>query len=446
MSRALNVPSYRLHKQSGQAVVTLSDGLGGRRDVLLGKHGTAESRAEYARILAEWEANGRRLQVADNGAGTLSVNELILAFVLYAEQHYRRDDGSTTNELNECRAALKPLKELYGSLPVADFGPLKLKAVRQRMADARRHFARFKVGDNILDRHVWERAFRRTDGGTCQVLWRGKWHDAEQLRDGQALSRGVINNRIRRIVRMFKWAVSEELAPESVWRSLTTVRGLERGRTEVRETEAVKPVPDAHVLAVLPHATPPVAAMLELQLVTGMRPGEARIMRACDLDTAGEVWLYRPAHHKTRHKGKERVVAIGPRGQAIIKKFLKLDTRAYLFSPRDAIAHFRARQRKNRKTPVQPSQQDRSKTKPRKLPGECYTMSAYATAVAKACVKADVSHFHPHQIRHTHATEVRRRFGLEAAQVALGHSQAQITEVYAERDLALAAKAAQEIG
>jgi integrase len=158
--------------------------------------------------------------------------------------------------------------------------------------------------------------------------------------------------------------------------------------------------------------------MLELQLVTGMRPGEGRIMRACDLDTTGDVWFYRPAHHKTRHKGKARAVAIGPRGQAIIKKFLKLGTQAYLFSPRDAIAHFRAEQRANRKTPVQPSQQDRSKNRPSKQPGECYTMSAYATAVAKACVKAEVPHYHPHQVRHTHATEVRRRYGLEAAQVA----------------------------
>jgi hypothetical protein len=55
MPRRHSVPSYRLHKQSGQAIVTLTDGLGGRRDVLLGKYGTPESRAEYARVLAEWE-------------------------------------------------------------------------------------------------------------------------------------------------------------------------------------------------------------------------------------------------------------------------------------------------------------------------------------------------------------------------------------------------------
>ena len=55
------VPTYRRHKQSKQAVVTLPEGLGNRRDVLLGKYGTAASWQEYARVISEWEANGRRL-------------------------------------------------------------------------------------------------------------------------------------------------------------------------------------------------------------------------------------------------------------------------------------------------------------------------------------------------------------------------------------------------
>src|SRR5262245_17234001 len=98
MPRTPNVPSYRLHKQSGQAVVTLTDGLGGRRDVLLGRHGTAESRQEYARVIAEWEANGRRLTAA-KAVGSLSINELLLAFWQHAEQHYRDADGRPTDEL-----------------------------------------------------------------------------------------------------------------------------------------------------------------------------------------------------------------------------------------------------------------------------------------------------------------------------------------------------------
>ena len=52
----------------------------------------------------------------------------------------------------------------------------------------------------------------------------------------------------------------------------------------------------------------------------------------------------------------------------------------------------------------------------------------------------------PNRLRHSRATEIRRRYGLEAAQVALGHSRADVTQVYAERDLALAERVAREIG
>lgn len=51
-----------------------------------------------------------------------------------------------------------------------------------------------------------------------------------------------------------------------------------------------------------------------------------------------------------------------------------------------------------------------------------------------------------HQLRHLLATEVRRAFGLEAAQVVLGHSHAAITQVYAERDVARALEVAARIG
>src|SRR5262249_52884377 len=121
------------------------------------------------------------------------------------------------------------------------------------------------------------------------------------------LCRGVVNRRVARVVRAFKWAVSEELIPESTWRALTTVRGLERGRCKVRETVPVGPVNPDHVRAVLPHVLPPVRAMIELQRLTGARPGEVCILRDCDVDRSGPVWLYRPTRHKTTHKGKDRL-------------------------------------------------------------------------------------------------------------------------------------------
>jgi hypothetical protein len=136
MSRSLHIPSYRRHKQSGQAIVTLTNNLGERRDVLLGKYGTPESQAEYTRVLAEWQANGRRFPQPTAVGPDLTVNELILAFWQHAEQHYRRPDGTQTAEIHCLRAALRPLLQLFGHTRVKDFGPLSLKAVRERMIES----------------------------------------------------------------------------------------------------------------------------------------------------------------------------------------------------------------------------------------------------------------------------------------------------------------------
>jgi hypothetical protein len=87
MAKPRLLPFYRHHRQSGQAVVTLTDGFGGRRDVLLGKYGSAASRSAYDRVIAEWIGNGRRLctLVADD----LSMNELALAYWNHAKAYHQ---------------------------------------------------------------------------------------------------------------------------------------------------------------------------------------------------------------------------------------------------------------------------------------------------------------------------------------------------------------------
>jgi integrase len=405
MSRRKQIPSYRLHKQSGQAVVTLPDGLGGRRDVLLGLYDSPASKTEYDRVIAEWVANGWRLTGPSlAGSAVLSVNELILRFWPHAEQHYRHPDGTPTNELNDFRLSLRPLRELYGHTAVKDFGPLALKAVRQKLIDT-------------------------------------------------GLSRGVINQRVGRVRRLFRWGVEEELVPPSVLHGLQAVRGLQKGRSAARETEPVRPVPEAIVEAVLPFLRPQVAAMVQVQLLTGMRPGEMVVMRGIDLDTSGKVWVYRPGSdqgpegaHKTAHRGFARVVLIGPRGQEILKPWLRLNVEEYLFQPWEAVTALRTDQRSRRKTRVQPSQQNRKKKNPKRKPGGRYTVRSYAVAIGRACLKAGVPHFHPHQIRHTKATEIRREAGLDAARAVLGHRSPVITEVYAEIDVGKAAEVMAKLG
>jgi integrase len=358
-----------------------------------------------------------------------------------------------------------------------------LKAVRQRMIDAREYRVRRTEDPTARERWLSEWNVRPEEG--C-ARFSKKWHPVEVLGHRPALSRGVINQRVGRLVRMFRWGVAEELVPETVHRALATVKGLEKGRCTVRETKPVKPVPVAHVEAVLPHVLPPVAAMIRMQLLTGARPGEVCVMRGCDIDTTGDVWLYRPARHKTKHRGKSRIIAIGPKAQEVVCPFLLVRcpgcgaggtaaalgwTRGlcatchprraadslsgarpedlpdrYVFSPREAVEQMRAAMRARRKTKVQPSQRVRRVRTPRRAPGERYTPLSYLYAIRRTCLKLGIEPWHPHQLRHSHATEVRKRYGLEAAQVTLGHSRAAVTEIYAERDLGLALKVAAEMG
>lgn len=397
MPRPPRVPSYRRHKQSGQAVVTLPDGHGGRRDVLLGTYGTSASRKEYARALAEWEAGGRNLPSAASGRD-LTINELLVRYWRFAEGYYRKN-GEPTTQIDRIRFALRPLKNLYGHTRAADFGPLGLKTIREWMVK-------------------------------------------------QGWARKYINALIGCIKRVFKWGTSEELIPPSVHHGLQAVDGLKKGRTPARETEPIRPVADEHVQAVLPFLYAPVRALVQVQRLTGMRPCEVLMMRLCDIDrSAGRTWLYRPGSHKTEHHGISRVVFLGPQAQRILELFLDgRDPGCYLFSPREGMTAFRADQRQRRKTKVQPSQWDRRSRRPRKQPGHYYTVDSYRRAIVRACDQAGIPHWHPNQLRHAKATEIRRESGLDAARAVLGHRSPAVTEVYAELDMTKAAEIMEKLG
>jgi integrase len=196
------------------------------------------------------------------------------------------------------------------------------------------------------------------------------------------------------------------------------------------------------------------ADMVRLQLETGMRSGELVAMRACDIDMTGKVWLYRPAQHKTLHHGHGLVVPIGPKGQEIIRRYLLVDTQAFLFSPARNMEERARALRLARKTKVQPSQLDRRMLKPKKKPGHYYTVRSYSIAIGAAIKRHNagkpesehIPHWHPHMLRHTRALELKREFGLDVARAVLGHKSPVITEHYATLDIAAAAAAMERIG
>lgn len=176
------------------------------------------------------------------------------------------------------------------------------------------------------------------------------------------------------------------------------------------------------------------------QRLTGARPGEAVALCMKDIDTTGDVWTYSPAAHKNTWRGKGRTIAIGPRGRQLLEQFKPADPDAPVFPTADGTAYTVSGYRQAVKRacdrvfhpPAPPVQQ------------EDETVAAWwarLTDEQREAVKAWQKEHrrHPNQLRHAFATEARRLFGLEGAQVALGHSKADTTLIYAERDHALSA-------
>jgi integrase len=344
------IPAYRLHRPSGQAVVTLNG-----HDHYLGKHGTTESRAAYDHLIARWLADGKR-PIRD--AQGPSINEVLLAFWEHAQDYYRKN-GRATSQIKIIRAACRGARDLCRDVSAREFSPARLKAIRQKWVDA---------GD----------------------------------------SRYYINKRIGVLKQVMAWAAAEELIPGPVAAALKMVRGLGRGRTTAPDRDPVPPAPEADVAATLAHLPPPVAAMVRLQLLTGMRPGEACTLRPGDLDRSAPVWTYRPPAHKTEHHGRARIIYLGPQAQAVLTPFLE---------------------------GCEPES-----------PAFPMVVQTYRRTIARACVRASVPAWKPNQLRHNAATRLRAEFGLDIAQVILGHSTADVTQVYAEVDRDKAIEVMRRVG
>lgn len=284
MSTSNNVPKYSLHKATGQARVII-----GGKHHYLGKYGSPGSRNLYAKLIGQ--QFHKESDLPESALGTfpaLTVDELISHYLDHAEKYYCFE-GKPTKEYTCMVEAVRHLRPLYGDSEAKDFGPKKLTIVRESMIR-------------------------------------------------QRLARTVINNRVNRIKRVFKWAVSIELIPPSVFQAIITFDGLKFGRSDAKETDPVKPVPDAAIKAVTDIVSPQIAAMAWLQRYTGMRPGEVVIMRPCDIKKSGAIWVFEPYTHKNKYRGHRRLVPLGPKAQELLKPFMNRKAEEFLFSPVEAEA------------------------------------------------------------------------------------------------------------
>jgi len=115
-SKPRRVPSYRLHKASGLARTIING-----QHIYLGRFGTPESWEKYNRLIVQWlgdgqQATGQLLRSTGNPPSNngISINQLILSYWQFAQGYYRKN-GRLTGETDNIRAALRPLRKLYGA-------------------------------------------------------------------------------------------------------------------------------------------------------------------------------------------------------------------------------------------------------------------------------------------------------------------------------------------
>lgn len=365
---AARTPQYCLFKPRNLAYVTID----GHRNYL-GPHGSLESRRRYEELVVEWRSR-RRVDQPERDEPT--VGQLMLSFLQWVSREYSESTISNTKQ------AVGYLRPIFAHTPLSRFGATEMRVYRQRLVD-------------------------------------------------EDLARKTVNKHLTVVRGMFKWGIGEGLVPATCGVVLSAVPGIKPGRSGARETPPVLPVDDAVVEMTLPHMNRTVADMVRVQRLTGCRPQDVRMMTMQGLDITGPVWIYRPAKHKSRYTGRVRVIAIGPKGQAVLKPYLRREIDAPLFTVGGS-------KRKG------------------------FTRDHYNQSIERACRRAfpapvmltdearsrwvAAHRWSPNRLRHTAATMVRSEFGLEAAQVFLGHAKADVTQVYAERDLGLLTKVAAAVG
>jgi integrase len=286
------LPQIRCHTPSGRARLRING-----RHYWLGTYGSPESLREYDRLVGLYLANGRQLPsvsshvqqpvsepvkqapvrvrqpVTPLPVKTVTVTTLIAEFTKWADGHYRRPDGTPTREAENFKHTTKPLRKMWGRLPVTDFGPARLIALRE----------------------TWIK------------------------RD---LARPTINAMTRRVRQVFRWGVSRELVPVDVYARLTALEPLQPGRGG-RETSGTRGSVSWEVVEkTLPHLPPLIQAFVTVLYFVGCRVGELRGLTTGMIDRSQEIWVADLHQHKNSCRGKSRRLFIGPKAQAALKPLL----------------------------------------------------------------------------------------------------------------------------
>jgi integrase len=301
-------------------------------------------------------------------ASAITIEQLCAQYQSWAETYYRKPSGRPTRAANNIRDALRALT-FMAQLPAEQMSPGALRQVQ------------------------------------------------EQLDASGTLCRQTINERIRWIRRMYRWAAQRELVPDTLPSRLELVDALKRGRCTASDGPGVKPIDWDTVSETIAVAPLKLATMIELHWHTGMRPNELVQMGKSRIDRACDPWIYTPAEHKTEHHGLSRIIPLGQLCQGLLRAWW----------PRCGELLFEGDNHG-------------------RLTGEPMRPLSYCQAIRRLNERHGITPWRPNQIRHATATRLRKELGIEAARVILGHRSASTTEIYAEVDAERARRIMRDFG
>lgn len=378
-------PQMRHNKNHGSAYVEIN---GERTE--LGPWGSPEAARAFRNVISAWE-RAQMAQPATHAAttGAPTVAELVSAFLKHAKVHYRRSDGSLTDEPRAFARSLLPVLRAHGKESPDDFECLDLEAI---------------VAGWVKDGHCRE---------TC-------------------------NKMAGRIKHVFKWGVSKKFVSALSAAALVMTPSLKSGRCGAPDYQEVSPVPIRHLAAVLIYCRREkakvatgwnkwavVEAMVRTAYLCGARQSEVLKMSATDIhkreirvgkrtvSLPAGVWAFVPGWSKTKGRGKFVRYLIGPRLQRILQPWIDKAQGGYLFPAA--------------KMPFMDS-------------------GVWNGYLEDACLEMGVPKWSPGMLRHSYLTRVERIAGIHMANSMVSHATLAITAGYVERDLPAAAKLAEKIG
>lgn len=342
----------------------------GSEHAMSSTHDIARARESAMR---QWEDVTR---TAKRCPGGITVEELAARYTKFAETYYRRRDGSPTGRDNVVKLGVRLFRQMYGRKYVADLQHSDMLAHRDAL-----------------------------------------------VRTG--IARTTVNTYLNCTRNMIEWALDEGLIRALVKAELTQVKPFKPFRSPCPEKPPVTSVSDEVIRRTIECMMPNTADMVMVHRLTGMRP-----MEMCDLewqyiDTSCEPWVYRPPRNKNEFHNQPRIVCIGPKAREILSRHR--DT-PIPFSPKIATLEYFAVKREKA---VCPSKRDRRNPLAVRVPRDKWGRHEYNQSITDACKRAEQPHWTPNQLRHTFATAIRRKFGIEAARAVLGHSNScRITDRY----------------